>query len=618
MTVILPCAARDPSAVAADDRPPGNLPAPVDSFVGRERELAEVVEWLGDSRLVTLTGIGGTGKSRLAAEAACRLAPAFADGGWLVELAPVTRAEAVPCIVADLIGAVQQPGKTIVQSVVDSLRHRSLLLVLDNCEHLLDAVAELVAAVSTQCAAVRVLATSRESLAIRGERVIRLQSLSDEEGAALFHDRAQAAGARGALDPDTLARLSNRLDGMPLAIELVAARCASLSPEDIESRLDDRFRLLRGSRRGRMERQQTLHNTVGWSYELLEKPEQRIFDRLSVFAGGFMLEAAQEVAGDDDIDALDVEDAIGALVARSMLLAADTADGTRYRLLETLRQLGEDHLVRSGEAARVHGRHSRYFTEFMAAAWTGLWSGDDSAWIRAVGREFENLRVAVQSAVDRQDGEALTALIRPHFWWAWHSLRYEVADWAVAALTVSPEPAFARSVAIHLLAHGGRLDDATRLLAKLGDPDDAGDPDAVCMAAQSHWAVTAVAGSPEVATWIRRSVDAAQRTGNAARAATVKSMEVPFRMMAGEMDEARRIATEAFEEAERTGNQTALCRTSFFMGRAHSDTDPALALRCFDRSAEIADRHCIPLVGGIAATEAAAVTARRSPTRRIS
>ena len=236
----------------------------------------------------------------------------------------MTRAEAVPHVVADLIGAVQQPGKTITQSVVDSLRHRALLLVLDNCEHVLDAAAELAAAITTQCAGVRILATSRENLAIRGEQVIRLQSLSDEHGAVLFRDRAQAAGARGELDMETLARLSRRLDGMPLAIELAAARCGSMSPEEIERRLDDRFRLLRGSRRGRMERHQTLRNTVAWSYELLEPLERQVFDRLSAFAGGFTLEAAQAVAGGDDIDELDVEDAIASLVARSMVLASDT------------------------------------------------------------------------------------------------------------------------------------------------------------------------------------------------------------------------------------------------------------------------------------------------------
>ena len=588
----------------------GNLPASVDSFVARAEELREVVTLLAGARLVTLVGVGGTGKTRLAVEAAGRLAAGFAGGAWLVELAPVMQAEAVPHVVADLIGAVQQPGKTIVQSVVDSLRHRSLLLLLDNCEHVLDAAAALASAITTQCPAVRILATSRENLAIRGEQVIRLQSLSDADGAVLLRDRAQAAGARGELDMQTLARLSQRLDGMPLAIELAAARCGGMSPEEIEKRLGDRFRLLRGSQRGRMERHQTLRNTVAWSYELLDERERRVFDRLSAFAGGFTLEAAQAVAGGDDVDAATVEDAVAALVARSMVLAADGEDGTRYRLLETLRQFGEEQLVRSGDAASIHQRHVHYFADFMTRAWSGLWSAADPPWIRAVGREHENLRVAVYTAIESQDREALAALLRPHHFWAWHALRYEVGDWAQAALAVGPEPAFARPVAIHLRFHGGRPEDATRLAAKLGHLDDERDPDLACLTAMARWDAALIAGSPEAKRWMLRTVETGRQTGNAALAAALESVQVAFMVMAGEMDEARRIAVKAHEAARASHNQAALCWTSFFMGRAHSDTDPSRALEYLDRSAEIADRHRMPLVAGLAATEAAVVMAR--------
>ena len=393
---------RTASRALEREAPAHNLPSAVDSFVARTEELAEILEAVRGAHLVTLTGVGGTGKTRLALEAATRLLPRFRDGAWLTELAPVAHADAVPHVVADVIGAIQQPGKTIVESVVESLKHRTLLLVLDNCEHVLDAAAALASAITASCPSVRILATSRESLAIRGEHVKQLQSLSDAEGAVLFRDRATAAGFAGEASATTLSRLSARLDGIPLAIELAAARCASMSPEEIEKRLDDRFRLLRGSRRGRMERHQTLHNTVAWSYELLESLEQRVFDRLSSFAGGFMLEAAQAVAGGDDIDGDDAEDAIASLVARSMVLAVATEDGTRYRLLETLRQFGEEQLVRSGDAARIRDRHVRYFAEFMSRGWTGLWSADDPPWIRAVGREFENLRVAVYAAIDKQ------------------------------------------------------------------------------------------------------------------------------------------------------------------------------------------------------------------------
>ena len=427
-----------------------NLPIQVTRLVGREREIAEITGLLGRDgvRLLTLTGPGGTGKTRLAIEAATRLLPRFGDGAWLAALAPVTLEDGVPHVIADVIGAVQQPGKAIIESVVDSLRHRSVLLVLDNCEHVLDVAADLASAVTTQCPAARILATSRES----------------------------------EMDPETLARLSARLDGIALAIELAAARCASLSPEEIEKRLDDRFRLLQGSRRGRVERHQTLRNAVAWSYDLLEDLEQSVFDRLSAFAGGFTLEAAKEVTSGDDMDALDVEDAIAALVDRSMVLASDTEDGTRYRLLETLRQFGEEQLIASGEGGKVRDRHVQWFASFMRDAWTGFWSPDDAPWIRAIGHEFENLRAAVHTAIDNEDRDAVGALLKPLYWWAWQSQRYEAGDWAEVALALTPEPPYARAVAVNLRAFGGRIDDATRLASGM-DRSENSDLDEVCLQA---------------------------------------------------------------------------------------------------------------------------------------
>ncbi|MEO7477474.1 MAG: hypothetical protein ABIY46_19330 [Gemmatimonadales bacterium] len=337
---------------------------------------------------------------------------------------------------------------------------------------------------------------------------------------------------------------------------------------------------------------------------------------MASIAGGFMLEAAQAVAGGADIADTLVEDAVAALVTRSMVVASESEDGTRYRLLETLRQFGEEQLVQSGHADGLRQRHVRYFAEFMTRAWGGLWSADDPPWIRAVGREFENLRVAVHAAVTDRNGEALAALLKPHQWWAWHSLRYEVADWAVAALAVSPEPAFARPVALHLRMHGGRPEEASRLAAGLGDAEDSGDPDLDCLAAWGHANAALIAGTPGRTEWMHRAIAASRRAGNAAQAASLMSIQVVSKVIAGEMDEARRIAVEAHREAKASGNQAALCWTSFFMGRAASDADPERALRYFDRAAALAERHRIPLVGGIAATEAAVLIARHEDSDR--
>ncbi len=604
--------ARDGPAPRAHAR--GNVPLPLDSFIAREQELAAVVGMLAEVPLVTLTGVGGTGKTRLAIEAAHRFSASVPDGAWWIDLAPVPNAEAVPNVAGDVLGIVQQPGKTLTHTIADTLRHRSLLLVLDNCEHVLDATAALVTSIIRQCAGVRILATSREAIEVAGERVLRLQSLTDGEGAQLLRDRATAAGVTGELDMETLARLSHRLDGIPLAIELAAARCTTMSPAEIERRLDHRFELLRGTRRGRMERHQTLRHMVAWSYELLPTRDQRVFDRLSAFAGGFTLEAARAVAASDDCDELEVEDAIASLVTRSMALAADSEGATRYRLLETLRQFGEERLLASGEAAETRARHIRYFADFMTRVWTGMWSANASPWLRAVGREFENLRVAVYAAIDAGDRESLAALLKPHIFWAWHSLRYEVGDWAAAALRVAPEPAYARAIAVHLRLHGGMAAEARELAATLVDSGDTGDPDADVISAMGQVAAALASGTPTMSAWMRRAVSAGERTGNEALSTLLHSMQVVFKVMAGEMEEARRIATDAFQRATALGNPITLCEATFFMGSAHADVDPKKALEYFDRVTGIAEQEGLPFHLGIAATEAAAASARVEDT----
>lgn len=247
---------------AATTRARTNLPLTVDSFIARTDELREVHDAIASTRLLTIAGTGGTGKTRLAIEAARALVSSYPDGVLLIELAPVLQGESVPHVIADVLAVTPQVNRSMKESLVDALRQRSMLLIVDNCEHVLDVVSDIARAISSQCERVRIIATSREPLGIPGERVMRLGSLSGPDGATLFRDRAMAAGATSALNADTLTRLSERLDGIPLAIELAAARAASMTPEDIEARLNDRFRVLRGGGRGRMERHQTLRNTV--------------------------------------------------------------------------------------------------------------------------------------------------------------------------------------------------------------------------------------------------------------------------------------------------------------------------------------------------------------------
>ena len=315
--------------------------------------------------MVTLTGVGGVGKTRLATEAARAAAGEFPDGVWLCELAPVADPDAVAHAVATTLAVRRQEGLSMLDSVVDALRGRRLLLILDNCEHVLDAAAELARRVTASCPTVALLATSREPVGVAAERVWAVPSLDAAvEGVELFCDRAAAADAAFSpteADRAVIAGICGRLDGIPLAIELAAARVRSMTPTELAGRLDDRFRLLRGGRRGGLERHQTLRATVQWSHQLLTGQERALFDRLAVFAGGFDLDSAEAVCADDTIDPLDVGDLLAALVDKSMVVADRHGPRTRYRLLETLRQYGEERLAEDGELAPLRDRHLDHY-----------------------------------------------------------------------------------------------------------------------------------------------------------------------------------------------------------------------------------------------------------------
>ena len=306
---------------------------------------------------MTLTGVGGVGKTRLATEVAARLADEFPDGVWFFELAAVTDPAAVPDAVAAVLGITQQPGKTVSESVAAALEGRVRLLVFDNCEHVLDAAADLVEAILAQSATVKVLATSREGLGVADEQVWPVPSLDlsggiDSAAVNLFVERAQSVAPRFSMatadEAGAVVEICRRLDGIPLAIELAASRMASMTASEVRDRLDDRFRLLVGSRRG-LERHQTLRHAVAWSYDLLDDAEKTLLERCSVFAGGFDLQSACAVAGFDDPDDYAVLDLLDALVRKSLLVADRSSGRTRFSMLETIRQFAEEQLVASGD-----------------------------------------------------------------------------------------------------------------------------------------------------------------------------------------------------------------------------------------------------------------------------
>jgi predicted ATPase/class 3 adenylate cyclase len=420
--------------LASLDAFPGNLPSQVSSFIGRDGELAQVASALGAARVVTLTGVGGVGKTRLAMQVAAELLPEFSGGAWLVELGGVVSGEVVDEQLAEVLGVRSGPNQPLRAALVGFLRSRQTLVVLDNCEHLVEAVAELVEELSEGCPRLRLLATSREGLAVRGEHVVPVPVLSmpsdtadqerRSEAAELFVERAREVQPSFELTADnrvTVMRLCRRLDGLPLAIELAAARTRSLSPTEILAHLDRRFRLLTGGRRTAVKRQQTLQNAIDWSFDLLESDEQALLRRLGVFAGSFDLAAVESVAAGEEVDPLDVTDLIDRLVDKSLLVADTSGTSARYQLLETIRDYAWDRLRDAGEIESTSWRFAQHCLGFAEAAGDGLCSPDELRWSQRIETEIDNLRAALSWAINTGEVDIalrlIAALELPGFRW---------------------------------------------------------------------------------------------------------------------------------------------------------------------------------------------------------
>jgi predicted ATPase/DNA-binding CsgD family transcriptional regulator len=388
-----------------------SLPVQLTSFVGRGSQMTDVRTLLADNRLVTLIGAGGAGKTRLAVEIAARIAAEFRDGVWYVDMAPTTYAEVVPVVVARALGLPDQPGTSTMNTLVRFVDDREMLIVLDNCEHLLDATASLVTELLGACPALRFLTTSREPIGVSGEVTFLAPSLSlADEAIELFADRARRVRPDFSVTDDnaaTVTEICRRLDGMPLAIELAAARVRALSLDEIVGSLHDRFRLLTGGARTAVRRQQTLRASVDWSHALLTEPERVLFRRLAVFLGGFDLDAAQAAAGDAEVERYQILDQLALLVDKSLVVAENTSGTTRYRLLETVRQYAQEKLGESGEAEAVRSRHRDHYTS-MAALLDAPARSDYHQRVEQADEEMENLRSAFGWSAETGDiGRAL-------------------------------------------------------------------------------------------------------------------------------------------------------------------------------------------------------------------
>ena len=420
------------------DTQPNNLPIQLTSFIGREGEIARVKEILNGTRLVTLTGEGGCGKTRLVLQAAADLIDEFPDGVWFVELAPLTDPDLIPQTVASLLGLREAAGLTLMAMLLDHLHAKTTLLILDNCEHLIEACAQFADKILHAASKVKFLATSREALGIAGETAYRVPSLSlppkdftglqdnrsvtQYEAVRLFIDRALAVQPDFSVtnaNAPALVQICQRLDGIPLALELAAARVKSLSVEQIAARLDDRFRLLTGGSRTALPRQQTLRATIDWSYDLLMEEERVLLRRLSVFAGGWTLDAAQAVCSCDPVCADDVLDLLAHLVDRSLVVFEQRDGETRYRMLETIRQYARDKLFELGENERIRNQHLDFFLKLAEQALPELESTEQVMWLNRLETEHENLRAALdwsqQSQSEMEVGLRLSEVLG-EFW----------------------------------------------------------------------------------------------------------------------------------------------------------------------------------------------------------
>ena len=481
------------------------------SFVGRDAQLTQLQEMMASNRLVTLTGAGGVGKTRLAIQLAAGLAGEFSDGVWYVDLAPITDPELVPLTVARALGLPDQPGRSTMDTVLRFVRDRQMLVVLDNCEHLLDASAVLIDALLSAGPGLALITTSREPIGVAGEVGWRVPSLSlADEAVELFADRARHARPDFTLTADnatTVTEICRRLDGLPLAIELAAARVRALSLTEILDSLHDRFRLLTGGARTAVRRQQTLRASVDWSHALLTEPERVLFRRLAVFAGGFDLEAAQAVAGGGELERYQVLDQLTLLVDKSLVVTDNTGAVTRYRLLETVRQYALDKLGESAEANAVRSRHRDYYTA-MAALLDAPARSDYEQRLEQAEAEADNLRAAFGWSRENCEAElalALASSLQP-LWQARGRLREGLAwfdaafadldaEHAEVAAVVRARALADRAVLATLMAAAYSLDQAQEALAIAREVDDP----ALLARALTACSVIAVFANPEVA-----------------------------------------------------------------------------------------------------------------------
>jgi predicted ATPase/class 3 adenylate cyclase len=597
-------------APRALDAFPGNLPLQVSSFIGRARELEQTAAALGEARVVTLTGVGGVGKTRLALRVAEQVLPRFGDGAWLCELAPVRDAAGVDDAVAAVFSVTARGGQSTRDALVEFLRNKELLLVLDNCEHLLAGASALATVLERSCARLVILATSREGLGIDGERLIPvppfaapdvdadLDTIIDAEAVRLFADRAAAVKPGFMVTAENAAAIAaviRRLDGVALAIELAAARVPAMTPAELARRLDRRFAVLAGGRRGAVERHQTLRAAIDWSFELLTEPEQRLLGRLAVFAGGCTLPAAETVCTGEGIDPGAVFGLLASLVARSLVVAEESGPQSRYRLLETIRQYSEERLDQAGETEQWRARHAGYYAGFLRQVRDHDRGRGEVFWAIRLGAEKDNLLAAWSWAVGTGNVDTAFAILAgfaPCEVWSSYPLLLPGAA-ALELPGATEHPGYPLALAVSAVHASFRADvtGAEELCRRAADASARRDtPDwrveeTLC-AARSNIANTTGAFE-DAGRLAEQAAGLARAGGDLADASIELTIAVADRVFVGDAPRAVPLAGEALALARQIRAPALIASGLLAVGLAVADTDPARARASLRESREL-------------------------------
>jgi len=602
--LLAPCLSADFPPLRSLEHLSNNLSAQVSSFIGREAEIVEITALIDQHRLVTLVGSGGVGKTRLSLHVAADRIDGFRDGVWFLELAPLSQGDFIATTVASALGIRLPSEGDLVEDLARALKSKECLLVFDNCEHLIEPAAHVISTILHAAPKVKVLASSRQALGVAGEATYHVPTLDVPTSVALFVERARAASRTFVLTDENasiVADICQRLDGIPLAIELAAARVKVLSIPNLAQRLNERFKILAGGGRDVLPRQQTLRAAIDWSYDLLTPREQRLFARLGVYAGSFGLDAATSICGDEALDEIDILDLLSSLTDKSLVVADTSGEQERYHLLETTRAYALEKLTASGEQERLTRRHAEYFRDQALAADERYGTGSIFAWVAAAEQEIDNDRAALDWALKRGNDVALGGAIGGALCYLWlgAGLAAEGRYWISLALECLNEAEQLHIAArlwhaLSTLSSARSSHDAAKRAMRLYESanDERGTARAQSILA---FALAQMGQIDEAKATIEHAQSAARALGDTVNATNSLDVQATIEVQRGDVRVARKLYKQALPALKALGNEAGVAISLFNLSTLEfSDGRPEHALRAASEGLEILMRGMNP------------------------